>query len=92
MGNLARVALFAVLSLGVAFACGASLAMAQSTTEETTAQYTKEQTTAPSTQEQTAAQSGAQKSKKGKHGKKGKKSKKGKKGVVPLKFCKLMSR
>jgi len=52
MGNRVRVVLFAVLSLGVALACGASLAMAQGTKEETEAQSTTQ-----STKEKTTAQS-----------------------------------
>ncbi len=68
MSNRVRVALFAVLSLCVAFACGSSLATAQSAQEETTAPGTQEETTAPGTQEETAAPSAAQ-NKKSKNGK-----------------------
>ena len=45
MSNRVRVAFFAALSLCVVLACGASLAMAQDTKEETTAQSTNEATT-----------------------------------------------
>jgi hypothetical protein len=57
MSNRVRVALFTALSLCVAITCGASLALAQSTKEETTAQSTQEETTAQSVDEDTAAQS-----------------------------------
>src|SRR5918997_2639732 len=57
MSNQIRVVLLAVLSLSVALACGATLAMAQSTHEDTTVQSTQDQTTAQSAGEDTAAQS-----------------------------------
>ncbi len=60
MNNRVRIALLAVLSLCVLFAFGASLAMAQSTQENTTAPETQKTTAAPEPQETTAAPSATQ--------------------------------